>query len=283
VILIEKRSDRFRHLERLVEERFPRERRPTTYKVNVYNDDCHKLLVPALTAAGSWDRPMFVNLDGWGTDTPYSIITQLGRQERAEVLITFGRGWALRDRNRDEDPHQLDQFFGEPQTWRKLADVGTSLESRRALLAYYIARLQAAGFAFTLSFDLVDEGGSELLLIYATKAEKGIERMKEAMWRVDPVYGQRFRDPRDEHQLALDISDEPDLTLLKRQLLERVSKNGSMSLSDLKRYTLLETIYREPHATTAVRELENEMKVSVSWKRRHEDTIVEPTLFAGQG
>ena len=134
-----------------------------------------------------------------------------------------------------------------------------------------------------MSFDLVDEGGSELLLIYATKAEKGIERMKDAMWRVDPVYGQRFRDPRDEHQLTLEISDEPDLSLLKRQLLERVLEDGAVTLSELKRYTLLETIYREPHATTAVRELENEMKLSVSWKRSHENTIVEPTIFAGHG
>jgi hypothetical protein len=55
----------------------------------------------------------------------------------------------------------------------------------------------------------------------------------------------RFRDPRDEDQLALDISGEPDLALLKRQLLDRVLSAGAIALSDLKPYTLLETFYRE--------------------------------------
>lgn len=281
MVFIEKRNDRYRNLVRLIEERFPEGRRPATHLVRIHPGDCRTLLTPAISEARSWETPMFVNLDGWGTDTPYSLVHQLGRQDHAEVLITFARDWSMRDRHRDEDPHRLDQFYGEPDVWRRMADAGTSLQAKASLLNYYLGRLREAGFPYQLMFELVDEGGHELLLIYATKSELGIERMKDAMWQVDPVYGQRFRDPRDENQLSLDISEAPDLSLLKRQLLDKVTAAGSILLSELKRYTLLQTIYREPHATTAVRELDAEMKVSVVWRRSHEDTIVSSTLFAG--
>ena len=281
LVFIEKRNDRYLHLVRLIEERFPAARRPATYAIRIHPGDCRELLAPAISEVQGWDSPLFVNLDGWGTDTPYSIVHQLGRQDHAEVLITFARGWSMRDRHRDDDPHQLDQFYGEPNVWRRLADAGAPLEAKTALLGYYLGRITEAGFPYQLTFELIDEGGRELLLIYATKSELGIERMKDAMWKVDPVYGQRFRDPRDENQLTLEISEEPDLSLLKRQLLDKVVEAGSIPLSELKRYTLLETIYREPHATTAVRQLDAEMKLSVDWRRSHEDTIVTASLFGG--
>ena len=104
--------------------------------------------------------------------------------------------------------------------------------------------------------------------------------MKDAMWKVDRAYGQRFRDPRDENQLVLDISEEPDLSLLKRQLLAELKCGSTVSVADLKNFTLLRTIYKEPRATTAVMELENEMKVSVSWKKSHSESVVSLTLFA---
>ena len=108
LIFIEKRRDRYRHLVRLVEKRFPEADRPRTHIVRIHEGDCQQLLLPALVDIRAWDVPMFVNLDGWGTDTPYSLVRQLGRQERSEVLITFGRDWSFRDRHREDDPHQLD-------------------------------------------------------------------------------------------------------------------------------------------------------------------------------
>lgn len=281
LVFIEKRNDRYRHLVQLIEEHFPAARRPGTHVIRIHPGDCRKLLGPSINEVKGWDSPLFVNLDGWGTDTPYSIVHQLGRQDNAEVLITFARDWSMRDRHREDDPHQLDQFYGESRVWRQLANRGAPLEAKTALLEYYLGRLTEAGFPYHLTFELVDEGGHELLLIYATKSELGIERMKDAMWKVDPVYGQRFRDPRDENQLTLDISEEPELSLLKRQLLATVVEAGSIPLSELKRYTLLKTIYREPHATTAVRELDAEMKVSVNWRRSHDNTIVTASLFGG--
>lgn len=70
--------------------------------------------------------------------------------------------------------------------------------------------------------------------------------MKEAMWAVDPVTGSRFRDPRDPNQMAFDV-DTPAFVPLRRQLLELLAEGGR-SIAELKRYTLLHTIYRPTHA-----------------------------------
>lgn len=281
LIFIEKRKDRFLHLDRLVEQTYPKAKRPRSHRLQIYEGECQARLTPALNELKAWDAPMFVNLDGWGTDTPYSLVHQLGRAERPEVLITFSRGWSIRNRTRVDDPHQLDRFYGEPDTWRDLADILPTQESRKALLNYYMNRLRLAGFDYSLSFELVDASGHELLLVYATKAVRGVQRMKRAMWKADPVHGQYFRDPRDVDQLPLPILKEPDLTLLKKQLLEQVVTSGPVSLTDLKEYTLFQTLFEEPRAKRAVKELETEGKVDVEWKRTHRDTMVAPTLLSG--
>lgn len=280
LVFIEEDVRRLDHLNVLVAQTFPPASRPKNVHIFSHAGDCRQLLAPALSEARAWDAPMFINLDGWGTDTPYAVLHQLGRQERSEVLITFARGWPIRNATRDEDTHNLDEFFGE-SGWRDIAAQGAPLEKKRNLLTYYTGRLRKAGFPFSLPFELVDEGGRELLLVYGTKHEKGLARMKDAMWQVDKVHGQRFRDPKDVNQLALPIEEEPDLTLLKRQLLARVVETGGQTLDELKRFTLLDTLFREPQATQAVKQLEEEFVVDVDRKRSHADTIVRPTLLAG--
>jgi hypothetical protein len=129
----------------------------------------------------------------------------------------------------------------------------------------------------------VDRGDLESLLIYGTSGELGLERMKEAMWRVDPIRGQRFRDPRDLNQMALDFGPEQaDLSLLERQLLERLEAEGGQTLAQLKRFALLETIYRPSHAPLAVQQLRGRRKVECDKARSHEDYVVRlapPSLF----
>ena len=50
-----------------------------------------------------------------------------------------------------------------------------------------------------------DEGGRELWLLFGTSSLLGVEKMKDAMWAVDPVYGVRYRDPRDPAQMFLTL------------------------------------------------------------------------------
>lgn len=275
MVFIEKRPDRCQNLERVVEDTFPAARRPRQHKIRIVCDSCEEKLLPALRDVGAEEGALFVNFDGWGVDTPYKLIRQIGRQQSAEVLVTFQTQFFIRFASL-EDVEAGDRVFGD-SSWRDLAREGTPAEKKARLVDHYLARLAAAGFPFHLTFELIDEGGHELLLAFGTENEKGVERMKEAMWKVDQVEGQRFRDPRDASQMALDFSDGPDLRLLELQLEERVVTHGRQRLSDLKRYALLETMFKPPHAVEAVRRLEELDRVSVpAWRKKHEDTWVEP-------
>ena len=63
--------------------------------------------------------------------------------------------------------------------------------------------------------DLVD-----YYLFYGTGHSKGLEKMKEAMWKVDPSGRFRFSDATDPDQLAL-FGNDPDLPALERLLVDQ--------------------------------------------------------------
>ena len=158
---------------------------------------------------------------------------------------------------------------------------GTPDEKRSKLLDFYRVKLQEARFGHSLVFEMLDEGGNDLLLIYGTGSSQGLVKMKDAMWSVDRVYGQRFRDPRAIDQLSFEIRSEPDLSLLKRQLLA-VLEDGERTLEGLKRYALYETVFKGTHVPTAISELEAARKVVCTHTRKHEDRLVRlapNTLF----
>ena len=76
--------------------------------------------------------------------------------------------------------------------------------------------------------------------------------MKDAMWQVDPVNGVHYRDPRDPNQMMLDFDLSPHLEPLSHTLLHMLTSEQH-TLADLQEHALLETVYRRPHATAAVR------------------------------
>jgi three-Cys-motif partner protein len=278
LVFIEERQDRWAHLSAVIESRFPVSSRPSNWRLRILHGRCQDRLIPALGELGASNAPIFVNFDGWGVDTPLNLVRHVGRYKTPEVLITFQTQFFLRFATQNIPAG--DRVFGSSD-WRELAASGTPDEKRSRLLHLYRAKLNEAHFDYSLVFEMLDEGGHDLLLIYGTRSVRGLEKMKDAMWSVDRVYGQRFRDPRDLDQLSFEINDEPDLTLLKRQLLVCLEV-GETNLEALKDFALHETIFKGAHVPTAVIQLEAARKVVCTHARRHEDFMVRlapPTLF----
>jgi hypothetical protein len=119
----------------------------------------------------------------------------------------------------------------------------------------------------TLAFEMVDEDGHELFLVFGTANKRGLEKMKDAMWKVDPVHGLQFRDPRDPLQSAFAI-DDANLYPLLRLLREKLASRAPQSVEALRDFTLLETAYRPPHATTALRMLRDRDELELNPPRR---------------
>lgn len=272
LVFIEKRKRRAAHLRSLIDKQFPASRQPSTIHHKVHTGSCEELLIPALSDIGSRDEPLFVNFDGWGVDTPFYLLAHVGRRDAAEVLITFQAQWFVRF-VKDRELEAGDKVFG-GRDWRSLAASGTPLEKKSRLVDHYLDRLKSVGFPYSLTFELVDEQGHELFLVYGTSSELGVSKMKDAMWKVDPVYGHRFRDPRDLNQLSLGVLTDPDLSLLKSQILTYLDGRGSVALADLKRFTLLDTIFKPSHTKPAVEVLEGDYKVHCERARKHKDFTV---------
>lgn len=276
LIFIEERQDRFDHLRTVIDRFYD------WPKITVLprRGECIAEMIPALQTLGVSDGPIFVNFDGWGVDTPASLVRHVGRMKSAEVLVTFQTAWFIRFFDQEHQPAG-DKVFG-TAAWRDKVASGRSAEKKRGLIDAYRSMLDRAGFPYQLDFELLDEGGHELLLFFATSHTDGIVKMKDSMWQVDRVNGRRFRDPKDTNQLALAIQDEPDLSGLKRILVSYVEANGEVTLQELKDHALLSTIYRPPHATRAITELSDGGEVELVPARGHDKTIVRPaplTLF----
>jgi three-Cys-motif partner protein len=277
VLLVEKDQARFNHLRDLVDRQFVR--RPSNLVLRVINGPCEAYVVPELSKMGGPTDPLFANFDGWGTDTPYSLVRAVAVRRSAEVLVTFKSQHFIRFAKL-EDQREGDLVFGS-QEWRDIAKTGTPAEKKKGLVDLYRGRLADVGFSYALIFELVDEGGRELLLVFATKDLKGVVKMKESMWRVDPSHGQRFRDPRDVNQLAMDFGVGPNLTLLGQQLLARL-EDGPQSLHALKQYALTDTVFKPTHAPQAIELLKESGAIEVGPGRTHADKIVtlaDPKLF----
>lgn len=251
---VEERADRYQHLRDLIQTRWPRERRPQHITMQGKQGTCEQELIPLLTAVGAWGDPIFANLDAWGVDVPWRVVKRLADNRSSEVLVTFTSDFFLRFAQIESST--ADDMFGSRE-WREVENVPTP-SKRQFLVNEYRESLNRAGFPFTLAFEMVDEGGRALFIIYGSPARRGLEVMKDAMWKVDRVYGVRFRDPKDPDQAALDIEEQPDVAPLRRLVIEHMGDGKRHSVQEIRDFALLGTVYRETHAHGVVRELVQE-------------------------
>ncbi|MFJ2582066.1 three-Cys-motif partner protein TcmP [Kitasatospora aureofaciens] len=233
--------------------------------VHIAQGQCHPDLLQQLARVGSLDHPMFVLLDGFGgPEVPFPLLQRIATQRRSEVMVTFQPSFLVRFAGKDERHRAAgDAFFG-GNDWH-----GVFQEPSSSKAAYlrdrYRESLGRAGFQHTLVFEMIDEAGHLLYLIFGTRHERGVEKMKEAMWVVDTTSGVRYRDPKDPNQQALDLELEPDTGPLRRILLDHLrSAPAARSVDHLKRYALLETVYRPTQVIPLLKRMRDDGDVNVS-------------------
>jgi three-Cys-motif partner protein len=282
LVFVEERPDRAEHLDALLAERFPATRRPPQMEVHTVTGSAEDVLVRKLEDLNATSGPIFASFDGWGVDTPLDLVQFVGKAPSAEVLVTFQTQWFVRFVNNHEIAAG-DRVFGSTE-WRDIAAEGPAKDKKSGLVELYRRQLREVGFAYSLTFELIDEGGHSLFLVYGTSSTAGLTKMKDALWDTDPEFGQRFRDPRDVNQLVLDLgAPEPDLRLLAEQVCSRVDQLGKVTLEELKEWALLETVYKPTHVKPAVDQLVSRSLVEVVPARSHAQYLVTaptPTLFS---
>jgi three-Cys-motif partner protein len=223
---------------------------PGSLNVRYKEGECGDKLLATLVGCGAWRGPVFAFLDSYGgPDVPFDVARVIARRPSSEVLITFGTNFLTRFGAKDEYQAAGDQAFGGP-AWRKVYELPAA-EKKPFLISTYRDSLKNAGFTYVLSFEMIDDTGSDLHLVFGTKDPLGLERMKDAMWKVDPVRGVHYRDPRVPDQAAFEFDLHPDLEPLSLEIL-RVLGDEERTVAQLQDHALLETVYRPPHARSAV-------------------------------
>jgi hypothetical protein len=113
--------------------------------------------------------------------------------------------------------------------------------------------LRTAGFTLTSGVELVDTDNR--LVAFASSQDRSLEAFKNAMWAVDEYAGVRYRDPGDPDGHLLDISLRPHPGPLRRELLAHLADTGGRTVSELRRFTLTDTVYRSSDTNAAITSL----------------------------
>jgi hypothetical protein len=111
--------------------------------------------------------------------------------------------------------------------------------------------LRDNGFPLTTGVELV-AGSDARLLAFATSSARHLEAFKDALWAVDEYAGVRYRDPTDPDGHLMDISLSPNPGPLRRELLAHLESVGEATVTELRHFTLTDTIFRASDAVRVV-------------------------------
>jgi three-Cys-motif partner protein len=204
-------------------------------------------LIERLTAEFHVLPPAFAFIDPFGaSDLPVALSTPLLDVPRCEVLVYFPVSFLARLGERPEFLPTMNSVFS-GERWREAFAAAIDFETRqRMLLDLFMEELRkrvpyVRAFGVT---PLHEEGGNTYFLVFGTAhADQGLRKMKDAMWKVDPVGGASFRDSTlAEHPVLFE--EKPNFGQLEERLREQFG-NAWFTIEQAERFTLIETPFRD--------------------------------------
>src|SRR5207248_10287576 len=111
---------------------------------------------------------------------------------------------------------------------------------------------EAAPFKYVFPFTMTEETGYSLHLFHATNHIKGHQAMKRGRWKVDPVSGDRYRDPKAPGQLGLGFELTADLGPLKLLLRDGLLGDHEWHTVEAVRRSMWSSSFEESHVNKAL-------------------------------
>jgi hypothetical protein len=197
---------------------------------------------------GHRPAPTFAFVDPFGySDASMQLTDRLLRFERCEALIYMPLPSITRFIGRAGQEDAMDGLFGTDR-WREAIPLQGE-ERKRFLHDLFRDQLAAEGAdRLVRSFEIPTASGTGYHLFFTTGHEKGLEVIKDAMWAVDPIEGQRYRDSADADQLMIfgsDVDTGPLLAGLRTHFGVR-----EFTIEEATSYTIRESAFRSSHLKT---------------------------------
>lgn len=237
---IEKRKDRSDHLSELLRSRFSGQRR------NVIIDepicaDCNAAMRHLMPTPGSHSKafgPALVFLDQFGYgEVPMSLIRDVMAYESCEVFTYLNYSHLARFLSDSGKHDTIDSAWGGTE-WQGAIGLAGAEREQYLLDSYKRNLVKRANVEYVCHFSMHDKHGMLLYwLFFCSGSLRGLEAMKESMWKVDET-GQFFFSDRHAGQPALLRSF--DTEWLARTLHQEFAMT-TQSVADVRRYVLMET------------------------------------------
>jgi len=159
--------------------------------------------------------PTFAFLDPFGyADTKLTLTSNVLGFPRCEVLIYLPTKNLARFVGHPDTVAAFDVLYGSRE-WEEAIDL--DFDRRVRVLRDLFERALNRSASFMRRFEIITEKGGGYDLYFASNNELGLVKMKEAMWKVDPVHGRAYRYVPEDPQTTL-FTDEPDTVPLQHAL-----------------------------------------------------------------
>lgn len=219
--------------------------------------------------------PTFVFIDPFGfSGAPLDLIKRIMANKSCEVLITFMYEDIVRWASLPENAKHLDSLFGS-NDWKAIIE-DSKLDAQERLFRLhnlYQSQLEKkAKIQFVHSFMMVNKNNKpDYFLFFGTNHLLGLEKMKEAMWRVDKSGSFQFSDATYDPKQAVLFEPTPNYVRLKKDILAEY-KSKKVKIEDLEIFVVTKTAFLRTHIRKNVLDRMDstaspEIKVSCSKKR----------------
>jgi len=254
---IESRGDRVKNLRRVVEQRLTSVRNPPVVRIVEGSFDAN--IDAVLNAAGGVHPPTFVFIDpfGWAEST-MSMTSAIVGLERYEALIYVPLPYIARFVTDAVVAPSLTLLFGD-DSWKAAADVADMEERVRILHEAFDAALRRS-CQYVRAFEIRPSANRGYTLFFSTNHPRGLEKMKEVMWKLDPDEGSHYGDSTDFDQLTF-FGTGPNFRTLERLLFQHFGRR-EFAIEDAEAFVVLSTPYAATHlkrSTLAVAEREGRL------------------------
>ena len=229
-LFIEKRPDRCAHLDRILHTY----QLPANYSYEVINSTFDETMTDVLDSVEQQRvhrAPAFVMIDPFGvSETPMETIAKILGNPRSEVYISFMYGAINRFREHPNFEKHLDDLFG-CREWRQGVELPEGDGRKNFFYQLYGTQLRKNGAKYVVHFELYEGERLVYAIFFGTTNLEGCDKMKQAIWKVDPMGDFKFRG-RQQGQLLL--GDEVvDFGLLEGALQNEFSSEGWVRIEDV--------------------------------------------------
>lgn len=249
-VFIEQNKARVEELERQV---VALGKLPSQVNVEIVHDTYQSAfggMLDTLDEAGHHIAPTFAFIDPFGySDAPMPLTGRLFQFERCEVLLYVPFPFIVRFLARNGQAPAMDALFGGNE-WQQAIPF-TGKKRLDFLHDLFERKLRECGLGYVRSFQIVSSSGAHgYHLFFGTTHLRGMERMKDAMWNLDPIAGTRFRDSTDIGKQVL-FDPDPDYHALTQLLVDHYGSRV-FTIDDALDFTTAKTPFRKQHVKRGV-------------------------------